>query len=113
MTDNAEMVEHDASPEDLELIKEEPHHWKTQEGGDPVQSNEREPSSEADTETELNFGAVSGFFSGFAAAVQTTVIVLLMAISIVIIGLLIGQRLSEWWAGCTGESGKKDYGSNI
>jgi hypothetical protein len=66
-----EVKEHDVSPEDLDPIKEEPHHQEArvdaEEGGSALPSADLESSEHADER------GVSGFLSGFAAAVQSTV----------------------------------------
>lgn len=64
------MVEHDVPPEDLEPVKDEPHH---QDEAEPLALSDSDKAEPSQNQAESNFGAVSGFFSGFAAAVQTTV----------------------------------------
>ena len=70
----AEIKEHDVSPEDVQPVKEEPHHRDVTPptGGDSSPVAPPGPL-EGEEHKDSNFRAVSGFFSGFAAAVQNTV----------------------------------------
>ncbi len=76
---DAEIKEHDVSPVDLEPVTEEPHHQKMsppagEEGAtERLEEEEEQEEEEGGTKKDPNFRAVSGFFSGFAAAVQNTV----------------------------------------
>lgn len=72
MTGHPDMKEHDVSPD---IVNEEPHFQddppdETTENSQPPRELE---SMEHEKHEESNLGAVSGFLSGFAAAVQNTV----------------------------------------
>ncbi len=78
---NLDMVEHDVSVgSDAEPVQEEPHHNQEEEeeeedtgGLDSSLQGDGDGSGIKGGGEESELGAVSGFFSGFAAAVQTTV----------------------------------------
>lgn len=78
VTPPTDIKEHDASPDNLEPVTEEPH---PQDGplniegpppGPESTEHTKEPTMEG-VSKEPSTGGVSGFLSGFAAAVQTTV----------------------------------------
>lgn len=74
-----EIKEHDVSPEAGDIVTDEPHHQNQPSADDTPETPEatespHDPGSrQHEQQQDLNFGAVSGFLSGFAAAVQATV----------------------------------------
>lgn len=108
LLNSAECKEHDVSPETPPLVTDEPHHQ------DDSSANEAEESPDPQQLTEqqdLNFGAVSGFLSGFAAAVQTTVSAEREAFAQEI--FCAGTRAGDGRTGGTGESGEENDGGAV
>lgn len=83
---SSDVKEHDVSPDNLEPVKEEPHHEEIPPAkddlpvkggplnieGDEIPQSSAEPGA-TEHDVEPSVGGVSGFLSGFAAAVQSTV----------------------------------------
>lgn len=104
-------------------MTDEPHHQEPSTDETPDDTPDKTPEAtgasrdpESEEQQDLNLGAVSGFFSGFAAAVQTTVssggrfpVLLLTMVSLSCAEPRIGYRRT----GRSGESGQEDDGGSV